>query len=118
MTKKLDPHGKALDLLLEERDDLEDALRDVKPKINELQRLYQTGDMPGHNLRVALWGGNISQLTKIRNDLQQQFSSVEATRRLLKEDRADQLQDAWDHEQWVKAVTEAEPKPFLPCGCW
>lgn len=116
---KIDPHGEALDLLHDERDALESALRDVKPKINALQACYQSGDKIGHDLRVVLWNGNISRLTKHRNDLQRRLKNVEETRKLLKEDRAMQLQDEWDHEQWVKEVTEGKiKKPVMQCGCW
>lgn len=118
MMKMIDAHGEALDLLDEERDLLEESLRDIKPKINRLMRFQTAGEMFDYNLRVALWGGDISKLTKFRNDLRRRLKNVEETRRLLKADRADQQQDAWDDEQYRIEASQADTKTFLPCGCW
>jgi hypothetical protein len=98
--KTIDPHGTALDLLHDERDVLEEALRDVTPKINNLMRMYTAKNMTAYVLACALWGGDISKLAKLRNELRRRLNSVEETRKLLKEDRANQLEDAWENEQY------------------
>lgn len=118
MTKTIDPHGEALDLLDEERYLLEDALTNIKPRIRQLNRFRTAGDFGNYEIYSTVYGGNISVLTKFQNNLRERLHSVDATRKLLKEDRADQLQDAWDEAQYILAATENESKPFLPCGCW
>jgi len=116
--KKIDPHGEALDMLHEERDLLESALRDVKPKIRKLNQLRQANNVAALEVTEHLFGGNMSGLTKFSNDLRRRLNSVEATRKLLKEDRADQQQDAWDEEQYrIRAATESHG-PYRPCDCW
>lgn len=116
--KKIDPHGEALDLLLEERDMLEDALRDVKPKIRKLNQLRQSGDVIGLGAAIWLFGGNMSSLTLESNDLRRRLKNVEETRKFLKEDRALQQQDAWDDEQYRLHAASEKHEPYLPCGCW
>lgn len=114
----IDPHGEALDLLDEERDLLEDALTDIKPRIQQLNRLRTAGSFGLYDMYAAAYNGDISTLSKLQNELRHRLHSVEATRKLLKIDRAEQQQDAWDEAQYIPAVTENESKPFLPCGCW
>lgn len=116
--KTIDPHGEALDILHEERDALESALKAIKPRIRRLNSLYQSNDILGLAAGVWLFGGNISELTKDSNDLRRRLKNVEETRRLLKADRADQQQDAWDDEQYRIEAAQDDTKTFLPCGCW
>lgn len=116
--KPIDAHGEALDLLREERDQLEDALSYIKPRINNLMRYFQAGDMESYKLASSFWGGDISKLTKHRNDLQRRFNNVEETRRLLKRDRAHQQETAWEDEQHRLEMEKIAAKTFLQCGCW
>ena len=117
--KKIDPHGAALDMLHDERDALELALVKIKPRIRKLNQLRQSGDALGFATASWLFGGNMSELTKDKNELCRRLNSVEATRKLLKEDRADQQEDAWYEEQARIAAEKNMPnKPVLPCGCW
>lgn len=119
MTKTIDPHGEALDLLHDERDALEDALKTIKPRIRKLNQLRQSTDpkdVIGSAAATWLFGGNMSELTKDSNELRRRLKNVEATRKLLKEDRAMQQQDAWDDEQY--RIAAATREPYLPCGCW
>lgn len=118
--KTIDPHGEALDLLDEERDLLEDALSDIKPRIQHLNRLRTAGSFGLYDMYAAAYRGDISSMTKFQNELRRRLHNVEATRSLLKMDRAEQQQDAWDEAQYIldSARAEANGKPFLPCGCW
>jgi prefoldin subunit 5 len=113
--KPIDAHGEAMDLLHDERDELELALRDIKPKIRKLNQLRQSNDALGLAAATWLFGGNMSELTKDSNELRRRLNNVEETRKLLKADRAQQQQDAWDEEQYILEVTS---KTYLPCGCW
>jgi hypothetical protein len=112
--KPIDAHGEALDLLLEERHLLEDALTDIKSQIRKLNQLRQSGDALGLVAATWLFGGNMSELTKDSNELRRRLNNVEETRKLLKADRAQQQQDAWDEEQYRIEAS----KPSLSCGCW
>lgn len=116
MTKTIDPHGEALDLLHDERDLLEAGLKVLKPRIRKLNQLRQEGNVEALQVSEYLFGGTMSGLTKLSNDLKRRLNNVEATRKLLKADRAEQQQDAWDEEQ--HRIEAAERKPFLACGCW
>jgi hypothetical protein len=114
--KKIDPHGEALDLLHDERDLLEAGLTVLKPRIRKLNQLRQADNVAALEVSEHLFGGTMGELTKLSNDLRRRLNNVEATRKLLKEDRADQQQDAWDEEQYRLAAADAVP--YLPCGCW
>jgi len=118
--KKIDPHGEAMDLLHDERDLLEAALRTIKPRIRRLNQLRQAGDTIGLVTATWLFGGNMSELTKDSNDLRRRLNSIEETRKLLKADRAVQLEDAWENEQYRLEGEKllGDKEPFLPCGCW
>lgn len=118
MMKMIDAHGEALDLLHDERDLLEAGLKVLKPRIRKLNQLYQSNDILGIASATWLFGGNMSELTKDSNDLRRRLKNVEETRRLLKADRADQQQDAWDEEQYRIEASQTDTKTFLPCGCW
>lgn len=118
MTKTIDPHGEALDLLHDERDLLEAALVAIKPRIRKLNQLRQSGDTLALVAATWLFGGNMSELTKDKNDLCRRLNSIEETRRLLKEDRANQQEDAWEDEQHRLEMEKNKLQTFMPCGCW
>jgi DNA repair exonuclease SbcCD ATPase subunit len=118
---KIDPHGAALNLLHEERDALEYSLKTLKPQIRKLNQLRQANNVEAREVAEFLFGGTMGELTKDSNELRRRLNGIEATRKLLKYDRALQQESAWEDEQHELEMAKAKAVPYVPvleCGCW
>lgn len=96
-------HARALEILREERELLVDDLKTTKTQINHLQFLLKNEpDDFVYFTYEALYGGNVSKLTKLQNQWRKSLNSINASINLLKADGQK------DHENIFQIVQAAE----------
>lgn len=106
-------HEIALDLLKDEKRMIVDTLIYTKDRLNYLCKLRTTDDVMYANY-IRYYNGNISKLTRDRNELRRRLHEVEDTVRLLKADG-----QARSDMEWYQQSRERTKQGSYNClgGC-